>query len=180
MRVVFLAFIAIIGVTQAQRTPKPPPPPPGFGPESGSGSRPKNGVSFSVNRESSKTPSISPFTSKWVFCNGSWQIVSKWMVKEREEDQTTSQLFRLTRSPVLLCSLILTFQSTETFAGTNQLPIVFISLKTYIFSTSGSLFGSYSPSTSGFWHYNTSSGRYSYCAGLPCCMCQACCGGRRW
>ena len=55
----------------------PPPPPPGFGPESGSGSRPKNGVSFSVNRESSKTPSISPFTSKWVFCNGSWQIVSK-------------------------------------------------------------------------------------------------------
>ena len=48
------------------------------------------------------------------------------------EDQTTYQLFRLTRSPVLLCSLILTSQSTETSAGTNQPLLVFIQLKPLI------------------------------------------------
>merc|ERR1739838_1139529 len=142
MRVVFLAFIAILGLTQAQRTPKPPSPPPGFGPGSGSESRP-NGVSFSVhNRESSKVPVYSPFPLKWVYCNGRWKLVDR-----------------------------------------ENCPAVFIdsdfSEHSNFCSTSGSLYGSYSPSTSGFWHYDPSSGSFSYCGGLPCCLCQACCGYKR-
>ena len=76
MRVALLAFIAILSLTQAQRTPKPPPPPPGVGSESGSGSK-RPGITFGTNnRESSiQTQGFSPFTSKWVYCNGSWKLV---------------------------------------------------------------------------------------------------------
>merc|ERR1711909_15380 len=154
MRIILLAFIAIVGLTQSQRTPKPPPPPPGF--ESGSGSK-GTGISFTgknqnrnrvssgskTNRVSSARPEgFSPFTSKWVYCNGSWKLVDR---------ETCPAVFHDSD-----------FSDYRAFC-----------------STSGPLYGVHSPSTSGFWHYNTNTNQYSYCADLPCCLCQACCE-RRW
>merc|ERR1711911_265498 len=134
MRIILLAFIAIVGLTQSQRTPKPPPP--GF--ESGSGSK----GSKTNNRESIQPQGFSPFTSKWVYCQGSWKLVDR---------ETCPAVFHDSD-----------FSDYRAFC-----------------STSGPLYGVHSPSTSGFWHYNTNTNRYSYCADLPCCLCQACCE-RRW
>ena len=98
MRIILLAFIAIVGLTQAQRTPKPPPPPPGF--ESGSGSK-GTGISFTGknqnrNRESSARPQgFSPFTSKWVYCNGSWKLVMFTMKESKECKTQHPQLFKV-------------------------------------------------------------------------------------
>merc|ERR1712179_725549 len=136
MRIILLAFIAIVGLTQSQRTPKPPPPPPGF--ESGSGSK----GSKTNNRGSIQPQGFSPFTSKWVYCNGSWKLVDR---------ETCPAVFHDSD-----------FSDYRAFC-----------------STSGPLYGVHSPSTSGFWHYNTNTSQYSYCADLPCCLCQACCE-RRW
>merc|ERR1712179_52263 len=136
MRIILLAFIAMVGLTQSQRTPKPPPPPPGF--ESGSGSK----GSKTNNRESIQPQGFSPFTSKWVYCNGSWKLVDR---------ETCPAVFHDSD-----------FSDYRAFC-----------------STSGPLYGVHSPSTSGFWHYNTNTNQYSYCADLPCCLCQACCE-RRW
>merc|ERR1712179_365827 len=136
MRIILLAFIAMVSLTQSQRTPKPPPPPPGF--ESGSGSK----GSKTNNRESIQPQGFSPFTSKWVYCNGSWKLVDR---------ETCPAVFHDSD-----------FSDYRAFC-----------------STSGPLYGVHSPSTSGFWHYNTNTNQYSYCAGLPCCLCQACCE-RRW
>merc|ERR1711911_467596 len=134
MRIILLAFIAIVGLTQSQRTPKPPPPPPGFG----SGSK----GSKTNNRESIQPQGFSPFTSKWVYCNGSWKLVDR---------ETCPAVFHDSD-----------FSDSRAFC-----------------STSGPLYGVHSPSTSGFWHYNTNTNQYSYCADLPCYLCQACCE-RRW
>merc|ERR1712179_582713 len=136
MRIILLAFIAMVGLTQSQRTPKPPPPPPGF--ESGSGSK----GSKTNNRESIQPQGFSPFTSKWVYCNGSWKLVDR---------ETCPAVFHDSD-----------FSDYRAFC-----------------STSGPLYGVHSPSIEGIWHYNTNTNQYSYCADLPCCLCQACCE-RRW
>ena len=182
MRIILLAFIAIVGLSQSQRTPKPPPPPPGF--ESGSGSK-GTGISFTGknqnrNRESSARPQgFSPFTSKWVYCNGSWKLVMFTMKESKEWTTQHPQLFRLIRRPVLQYSMTLTSLTTEPSAGKDLILFVSPILKATPLSTSGPLYGVHSPSTSGFWHYNTNTNQYSYCADLPCCLCQACCE-RRW
>ena len=92
-----------------------------------------------------------------------------------------SNKYRLTREVVLPSLLILTSLSTETFAGLyNEFNLKREKgPKAFFFSTSGSLYGAYSPGAFSIWQYNTFTSSFSYCAHLPGCLCQACCGKTR-